>query len=1259
MKKAVSGILSAFMLVSGFSAFAENNAFENDGNDFEIFSVEDYDFDALEEESHDIEAIDIDTEGSYTPGPGVSGAEVLDADAFATVSAPKITFESVLEGVQVTITCATAGAKIYYTTDGSAPSESSESSVLYDADNPPVLDKAGSYTIKAAAYYSGSGSSTVSGAKTVYSCGFDIDQSNLISKTPVYSTSTGETMYIKLSINGISSDYRVFYTTGDSIIPDTSSEEWSGYLSIYKPTRLNFKIYRAGYAPTEVRSVIVTDDSWNSIETVAKPEVKTVSYVGSKRVYFITETADADVRYIISDSPITDNLYMSNTLSIKETGMLDTSSNYPGERYISINKAGTYYIKAYGVKDGCYDSDPTASMSLEIGTCPSPTISVTGSNSSTTRTITIAKGSTSDTVYYTIDGTQPNSSSTKTKYTKAFSVNSPTVLKVIEVRSGYVSSPVTTKEIYIGGEKPAVTVATPQHKLDATSSTGAKTLSISCETEGAEIHYALLPYSDENKEYVPTLSDTLYTGPFTINTTGNYYLLSRAYLDGEGSGLARSQIEVTITGVTELDPPVASVKEGHVQSIGTKGVTLTALEGSKIYYYVVDHQITDEEAKELPEIPTDSDHLYTYPVTAVQDCTIVCKAVYTNTDGSVVESIRKGYKIGVTGGPLTPPKVSEVTINTESSGSGINIYIACPDSEADIFYVFDDNPSTVATTGDSAYVKGSPIAVISDGYLHTVAAKPGCEFTTQTFTVSANRTATPTVEINHFSGTTYAAMFSCETPDAVFYWTTDGSDPTTSSSSGSMAPVTFGQTLKVMAVAPGYGPSEIVAKVVGATGDEQCEAVRSSVLSVMGGKLVMLSSATESSQIYYTTDGTDPAVSGTLYDESGIMLEKAGTFQIKAVAKRDGYKDSDLLTIEVSLEALPTPKVGINQYDYYYRAMISFSSDTQLPESYSLYYEMDGVQTTYTGEFSIEKSCLFSAVIMSPGYASGKFGPRLIELPGDDVVRTAMGVKLSDDELYIDGGKLFELTCGTEDAQIYYAFGKGVKPYILYTGPIHITDSVTVVNTVAKKEGMTDSGQVPFTVKNVYTAASPSASVPTNSAVPSGTRIELITDEFYNAAIKENSYGYIHYTLDGTQPTLDSPVYTESIEITDDTLIRAAASDIGYMLSDTVDLYYTVEGQEKAITIDTSGLTRSNDVVSGTVKADIGGIDVTDGKAVAALYSGDELLQAKTADLSESVSFDFEVITYDSIIVKVFVFENLESLAPICENSIMVFPAAQ
>lgn len=160
--------------------------------------------------------------------------------------------------------------------------------------------------------------------------------------------------------------------------------------------------------------------------------------------------------------------------------------------------------------------------------------------------------------------------------------------------------------------------------------------------------------------------------------------------------------------------------------------------------------------------------------------------------------------------------------------------------------------------------------------------------------VSVSSCATPTFSVDE--GTYNEAKsveLNCGTDDATIYYTTDGTNPTTSSSVYSSAiAVNTTTTIKAIAVKDGLTDSEIAS----ATYTLQCITPTISVPDgvFLDSKTVTITSS-DGANIYYTTDGNTPINSSTLYDSANKPSISATT-TIKAIAIKDGWVDSDVAT---------------------------------------------------------------------------------------------------------------------------------------------------------------------------------------------------------------------------------------------------------------------------------------------------------------------------------------------------------------------------
>ena len=227
---------------------------------------------------------------------------------------------------------------------------------------------------------------------------------------------------------------------------------------------------------------------------------------------------------------------------------------------------------------------------------------------------------------------------------------------------------------------------------------------------------------------------------------------------------------------------------------------------------------------------------------------------------------------------------------------------------------YDANGGTgTMTDSNSPYFAGSTVTTKSNTF-----EKGGYEFTGwntksdgsgtsyaegEEFTPNENTTlyaqwavagtvAAPTFSVAEGSyNATQSVELSCSTPNSTIYYTTDGNDPTTSSSVYSAAiAVNVTTTIKAFATADGMDNSAIASS----TYTLKCATPTITIPegAFVNTKTVTMTS-TDGASIYYTTDGTAPTSASTLYDSSNKPSINATT-TIKAIAIKDGWTNSEV-----------------------------------------------------------------------------------------------------------------------------------------------------------------------------------------------------------------------------------------------------------------------------------------------------------------------------------------------------------------------------
>ena len=150
---------------------------------------------------------------------------------------------------------------------------------------------------------------------------------------------------------------------------------------------------------------------------------------------------------------------------------------------------------------------------------------------------------------------------------------------------------------------------------------------------------------------------------------------------------------------------------------------------------------------------------------------------------------------------------------------------------------------------------------------------------------------------------------TCATEGAKIYYTTDGSDPTASSTEYTAAiSVTAAVTLKAIAVKSGMNDSAVASASYTIKGTVATPEFSVASGEVDSGTSVTITCATEGAKIYYTTDGTEPTASSTEYTAA---ISVTPPMTLKAIAVKDGMNNSAVSSVSYTIY---TPKYSVGDF---------------------------------------------------------------------------------------------------------------------------------------------------------------------------------------------------------------------------------------------------------------------------------------------------------------------------------------------------------
>ena len=267
---------------------------------------------------------------------------------------------------------------------------------------------------------------------------------------------------------------------------------------------------------------------------------------------------------------------------------------------------------------------------------------------------------------------------------------------------------------------------------------------------------------------------------------------------------------------------------------------------------------------------------------------------------------------GSTGTGTTTPTAATPTF-TPAAGtftSAQSVTLSDTTSGASIYYTTN---GSVPTSASTLYSASAPIAVGATTTINAIAIESGylnSAVASATYTINLPA-ATPT--FSPVPGTYTSAQsvsLADTTTGASIYYTIDGSTPSSGSTLFSAAtpiPVNATTTIKAIAIATGFSNSAVATGVYTINLPPAATPTFSPTPgSFSSAQSVTLADATTGASIYYTTDGSTPTTSSTLFSAAS-PIAVSQTTTINAIAVATGYSPSAVAMGSYSIAGSVSP----------------------------------------------------------------------------------------------------------------------------------------------------------------------------------------------------------------------------------------------------------------------------------------------------------------------------------------------------------------
>jgi hypothetical protein len=552
--------------------------------------------------------------------------------------------------------------------------------------------------------------------------------------------------------------------------------------------------------------------------------------------------------------------------------------------------------------------------------------------------------------------------------------------------------------------------------------------------------------------------------------------------------------------------------------------------------------------------PDENSSVYSAPITVNEHTVIKAYAVKEGYPDSDVGSAEYFFRVANPSFSVLSGSFAEaqlLTLNVSTPGAVIRYTTDGTDPSESMGQVYDGNPILIDNTAQATVVKA---IAYRDGWISSAVV-------THTYVINPP-VAGPFFSVtsgNYYS--TFNVSISAVPAVATIYYTTDGSEPSSTHGTLYTAPVLINRntTLKARAYLVNYPPSAVQTVIYN---------LHNSPVSFnppegtyTSSQTVTLSTPTPAAAIWYTLDGSTPAMGTSLLYNPGNPIVVTQTTTIKAFAQRVNWNSSPITSATYTMD-IPAPDVEAPTFNppagvYNEPKLVSISTATT---GASIRYTTDGSEpsqthgTLYTGPINVDSSLTIKAIAYKAGMNPSQVvsGTYVIDIITPTVA--AVSFSLPSGTYYLP--QSLTLSSSTIGATIRYTTdGSDPTPTsgIIYTEAIDIPgNSSLFIKAIAYLDGYNPSAVtsahylVTGTVTDVVFS-------PMGGIYQSPVSVILSTP---------TPEAVIRYTIDGSDPDESSAVYNTAIIVPVDTTmtIKAKAWRSGWISSGITRQQYTVTG---------------------------------------------------------------------------------------------------